>query len=138
MAPLFSRLFSGHDQRVTVEEAYRRTHADHAPALLLDVREQGEWDAGHAPGAVLAPLSGLVAGASLPPGAHGRPLVVICRSGNRSRQAADLLRARGADVVDVKGGMQEWASAGHPVVDGHGHGNGGRGNDGHGNDGTVG
>jgi Rhodanese-related sulfurtransferase len=47
--------------------------------------------------------------------------VVICRSGHRSQQAAKLLAERGADAVDVKGGMNAWAAAGHPVVDERGN-----------------
>lgn len=68
------------------------------------------------PGAVHAPLSALNAGAALPGAAQGRPLVAICRSGMRSRQAAALLTARGAEVADVIGGMRAWAEAGLPVV----------------------
>ncbi|MCQ4211528.1 rhodanese-like domain-containing protein [Streptomyces longispororuber] len=109
-------LFSRDKKRVTVEEAHRRTQGAHAPDVLLDVREHGEWDAGRAPGAVHAPLSALVAGAALPMAAQGQPLVVICRSGNRSQQAAGLLRARGVDAVDARGGMQQWAAAGHSVI----------------------
>jgi rhodanese-related sulfurtransferase len=45
---------------------------------------------------------------------------VICRSGIRSLQAGELLVARGAEAVDVIGGMREWARAGLPVVDGRG------------------
>ncbi|MFI7535814.1 rhodanese-like domain-containing protein [Streptosporangium sp. NPDC049376] len=104
-----------------MEEAHRRTQGSDPRAVLLDVRERSEWDAGHAPGAVYAPLSGLVTGSALPQAAHGSPLVVMCRSGNRSQQAAELLRARGADAVDVKGGMKAWAAAGYPVVDGRGN-----------------
>ncbi|MFJ8971313.1 MULTISPECIES: rhodanese-like domain-containing protein [Streptomyces] len=104
-------------KRVTVEEAQRHTRgAAHAPAVLLDVRERDEWDAGRAPGALHAALSALVAGAALPEAARGRPLVVICRSGNRSQQAVGLLRARGVDAVDVEGGMRQWAAAGYSVV----------------------
>lgn len=103
-------------RRVTVEEAQRHTRGAHAPAVLLDVRERDEWDAGRAPGALHAPLSALVAGAALPEGSQGRPLVVICRSGNRSQQAVGLLRARGVDAVDVEGGMKRWAAAGYSVV----------------------
>ncbi|MFS0697972.1 rhodanese-like domain-containing protein [Streptomyces nitrosporeus] len=109
-------LFSRDKKRVTAEEAHRRTRGADAPAVLLDVRERGEWDAGRAPGALHAPLSALAAGEALPQAAQGRPLVVICRSGNRSQQAVELLRARGVDAVDVKGGMRQWARAGHPVV----------------------
>ncbi|MFB7337560.1 rhodanese-like domain-containing protein [Streptomyces adustus] len=114
-------LFSQGEKRVTVKEAHRHTQGAHAPAVLLDVRERGEWDAGRAPGAMHAPLSALVAGAALPQAAQGRSLVVICRSGNRSQQAVELLRARGADAVDVKGGMQQWAGAGYSVLDGSGN-----------------
>ncbi|MCW5253502.1 rhodanese-like domain-containing protein [Streptomyces sp. SHP 1-2] len=112
--------FSRDKKRVTVEEARRRTRGADAPDVLLDVRERGEWAAGRAPGAVHAPLSALVAGAALPKAALGRPLTVICRSGNRSRRAAELLRARGAEAVDVRGGMERWAAAGYPVVGGSG------------------
>ncbi|WP_328500489.1 rhodanese-like domain-containing protein [Streptomyces sp. NBC_00457] len=110
--------------RVTVQEAAARTgHGNGIAAesdaddVLLDVREPYEWQAGHAPGAVHLSLSALVAGAGLPAEAQARPLIVICRSGNRSRQAAELLAARGAEAVDVIGGMRDWAGAGLPVVD---------------------
>ncbi|MFI1356303.1 rhodanese-like domain-containing protein [Streptomyces sp. NPDC020898] len=101
--------------RITPAEARALMGAD-GTAVLLDVRETEEWAAGHAPGAVHAPLSALNAGASLPGSAQGRPLVAICRSGMRSRQAAALLTARGAEVADVIGGMRAWAEAGLPVV----------------------
>ncbi|MFI8361683.1 rhodanese-like domain-containing protein [Streptomyces sp. NPDC085612] len=122
--------------RVTPAHAHQRTAgaartdaavgsaADaHAPAdgargdaVLLDVRERAEWNAGHAPGAVHAPLSSLLGGAALPVAAQDRPLVVICRSGRRSRQAVGLLTGRGAEAVDVEGGMIAWAAAGLPVL----------------------
>ncbi|PZH10804.1 sulfurtransferase [Streptomyces sp. NTH33] len=114
-------LFRRGEGRVTVDEAHRRTQGADAPAVLLDAREQGEWNAGHAPGAVHAPLSRLTAGSALPSAARGRPLVVICRSGNRSQRAARLLAERGVEAVDVKGGMSAWAAAGHPVVDERGN-----------------
>ncbi|MFI9470874.1 rhodanese-like domain-containing protein [Streptomyces sp. NPDC052492] len=110
---------NGH--RVTVDEARSRTHGDQADAVLLDVREEPEWTAGHAPGAVHVPLTELLLGATLPAEAQGRPLVVICRSGHRSSHAARLLAERGARAVDVEGGMNAWAAAGHPVVDERGN-----------------
>ncbi|WP_237545451.1 rhodanese-like domain-containing protein [Streptomyces sp. SID1046] len=111
-------LFRRGPARVTPADARRRTRGE--GAVLLDVRERAEWTAGHAPGAVHAPLSALLAGSGLPPAAQGRPLVVICRSGHRSRQAARILSERGAQAVDVKGGMNTWSAVGLPVVDGHG------------------
>lgn len=104
--------------RVTPAEALRRT-ADGA-AVLLDVRETSEWKAGHAPGAVHLPLSRLATGQSLPASAAGRSVVVICRSGHRSRQAARILAGRGTEAVDVTGGMTAWAAEGLPVLNRHG------------------
>ncbi|WP_326617808.1 rhodanese-like domain-containing protein [Streptomyces decoyicus] len=103
-------------RRLTPEQAHQRA-AGHDGVVLLDVREPHEWQAGHAPGAVHAPLSELVAGGELPVTARSRPLVVICRSGQRSQQAAKLLAKRGARATDVKGGMRAWADAGLRVVD---------------------
>jgi rhodanese-related sulfurtransferase len=114
-------LFRPNGLRVTVDEARSRTSGDQPGAVLLDVRERPEWTAGHAPGAVHVPLTKLVAGATLPTEAEGRPLVVICRSGHRSQQAAKLLVERGAQAVDVEGGMNAWAAAGQPVVDERGN-----------------
>ncbi|MEV7018746.1 rhodanese-like domain-containing protein [Streptomyces sp. NPDC093991] len=114
-------LFRRHGPRVTVDEARSRTGGDRPEAVLLDVREKPEWAAGHVPGAVHVPLTKLVAGAPLPAEARGRPLVVICRSGHRSQQAAKLLAGRGARAVDVEGGMKSWTAAGHPVVDERGN-----------------
>nr|WP_256122743.1 rhodanese-like domain-containing protein [Streptomyces sp. LUP47B] len=101
--------------RITAEEAHERTEAE---AVLLDVREHAEWAAGHAPGAVHAPLSELVCGGRLPRAAEDRPVVTICRSGKRSREAAGLLAARGVDAVDVLGGMRAWVEAGLAVMEG--------------------
>ncbi|MFI0779421.1 rhodanese-like domain-containing protein [Streptomyces sp. NPDC021212] len=114
-------LFRRNGPRVTVDEARSRTSGDRPDAVLLDVREKPEWTAGHAPAAVHVPLTKLVAGGTLPAEAEGRPLVVICRSGHRSQQAAKILAERGVQAVDVEGGMNAWAAAGHPVVDERGN-----------------
>ncbi|MFF2009562.1 rhodanese-like domain-containing protein [Streptomyces sp. NPDC058195] len=114
-------LFNRSAPRLSVDEARNRTGGERPEAVLLDVREKTEWQAGHAPEAVHAPLTGLAAGAALPAAAQGRPLVVICRSGQRSQRAAKLLAERGADAVDVKGGMNAWAAAGFPVIDERGN-----------------
>ncbi|MFF9815160.1 rhodanese-like domain-containing protein [Streptomyces sp. NPDC014006] len=100
--------------RLTPELAHQQT--SDGTAVLLDVRETPEWNAGHAPGALPLPLSRLVAGASLPAAAQGKPVVTICRSGHRSRQAAKLLEERGVQAKDVTGGMTAWVRAGLPVT----------------------
>lgn len=87
-----------------------------ADAFLLDVRERDEWAAGHAPDAVLVPmteLAGRVAELPLDTRIH-----VICRSGNRSGYVTRWLRAHGVDAVNVAGGMIAWAQGGRPVVPG--------------------
>ncbi|MGQ4450092.1 rhodanese-like domain-containing protein [Streptomyces griseus] len=114
-------LFNRKTPRLSVHEARGRTGGERSESVLLDVREKPEWRAGHAPDALHAPLTGLAAGGALPASARGRALVVICRSGHRSRQAAKLLAERGADAVDVEGGMNAWAAAGYPVVDERGN-----------------
>ncbi|WP_031089186.1 rhodanese-like domain-containing protein [Streptomyces sp. NRRL WC-3549] len=114
-------LFDHQVPRLSVAEARSRTAGEQHGAVLLDVREEAEWGAGHVPGAVHVPLSGLVEGVALPASAQGRALVVICRSGRRSQQAAHLLAELGLDAVDVEGGMNAWAAAGYPVVDERGN-----------------
>ena len=82
-------------------------------ALLLDVREDAEWAAGHVPGATHIPLGTLAARASELPG--GTPIMVICRSGNRSQEGRDILLAAGlTEVSSVDGGAKAWRAAGLP------------------------
>ena len=74
-------------------------------AVLLDVREQDEWDAGHAPGAVHLPMTELAARLDEVP--DGDPVYVICRSGGRSARVTAYLNQQGWDSVNVLGGMGE-------------------------------
>ncbi len=83
-------------------------------ALLLDVREPDEWQAGHAPGAVHIPLGELGARAGELP--RDTRIVAVCRSGQRSNRAAAALRQSGLDAANLAGGMQAWAAAGLDVV----------------------
>ena len=81
-------------------------------AWLLDVREDDEWIAGHAPGATHIPLGQLGArGAEVP---RDETIYVICRSGARSARAAFALNESGWSAVNVGGGMQDWAAAAGP------------------------
>jgi rhodanese-related sulfurtransferase len=86
-------------------------------AFVLDVREPSEWEAGHIPDATLIPLGQLSSRVSEVP--TDQPVVIICRSGNRSAQARDLLRNAGyTNVTSVAGGMNNWQSQGLPTVTG--------------------
>jgi rhodanese-related sulfurtransferase len=76
-----------------------------AGAVLLDVRENDEWTAGHA-----QRLDELAS--ALPE----RPVRVVCRSGGRSARVTAYLTQAGWDAVNVEGGMQAWAAAGRPMV----------------------
>ena len=85
---------------------------DRREAVLLDVREPAEWIAGHAPQAVHLPLAQVTAQAA----PQGATVIAVCRSGQRSGRAADLLAAAGVAVHNLAGGMGGWARAGLPVV----------------------
>jgi rhodanese-related sulfurtransferase len=83
-------------------------------AYLLDVREDDEWVAGHAPTAVhirLGDLNGRTA--ELP---SGKEIYVVCRSGARSDYAAQGLSAAGWKAINVSDGMTGWAVAGLEMI----------------------
>lgn len=82
-------------------------------AVLLDVREDDEWAAGHAPGAVHVPLGEVTEAAGR---LTGEQVLTVCRSGGRSAKAAEALSAAGVEVRNVAGGMSSWAADGLPVV----------------------
>ena len=67
----------------------------HDDAVMLDVREQDEWDAGHAPGAVHIPLGELPSRLGELPDSDAGMLAVICRGGGRSSRAVAWLVAAG-------------------------------------------
>lgn len=85
-------------------------------AFVIDVREPNEYVEGHVPGAQLVPLSTVINHVAEFP--RDRRIYVICRSGNRSLGATDLLNRLGFDAVSVAGGTVAWASQNLPVVTG--------------------
>lgn len=100
---------------ISVQEADAKTRDG---ALLVDVREDEEWDAGHAPDAVHVPLGELNDAklAELDEQRGDGALIFICRSGNRSGQAAAAAQSAGlSDVASVAGGMGDWVAAGLPL-----------------------
>ncbi|MGY1452848.1 rhodanese-like domain-containing protein [Streptomyces sp. SS8] len=95
-------------------QRFAEAHA--AGALVVDVRDRGEYRTGHVPGARPAPLSLLpLKPAELP---RDRPVYVICQSGGRSTQATALLRGVGYDAHSASGGTAAWTDAGRPVATG--------------------
>ena len=89
-----------------------------AGSAASDIREQGEWDAGHAPGAVHIPMSQLPARVDeLAPFLDGdEPLVITCRSGGRVQRVMPWLARQGYEVANMTGGMRAWHAAGKPMV----------------------
>jgi hydroxyacylglutathione hydrolase len=82
--------------------------------VVLDVRAEGEWSAGHIPGSLNLPLGNLEQRLDEIP--RDRNLIVHCQTGARASMAASLLRARGfPDVRVFPGGFAEWRAAGLPV-----------------------
>lgn len=90
--------------------------------FLLDVRENDEWEAGHAEGALHIPMSEFVAryGELIEAAPADGKVYVLCRVGGRSAQVTQYLVQQGVDAVNVAGGMQAWEAAGRPVSDGKG------------------
>jgi rhodanese-related sulfurtransferase len=96
---------------ISVEEAYTRYQNGD---FVLDVRTQQEWDEFHAPNSTLIPLDQLPSRLNEVP--QDREIVVVCRSGNRSQQARDILLNAGfKQVTSMTGGLNEWRSKGYPV-----------------------
>ena len=80
---------------------------------IVDVREAYEWEAGRIEEAVHVPLNELMAGRG-PDLDPERPVVAVCRSGNRSELATLMLQARGFEAYNLVGGMEGWARQGLP------------------------
>ena len=98
---------------LTPAEAAALLKGPDAP-LLIDVREESEWNEVHIPGAMLIPFSHFVARQEEIPA--GRALIMQCRSGGRSGQAALALRTAGrTNVANLAGGITDWEAAGLPV-----------------------
>ena len=81
---------------------------------VLDVREQDEWNEGHVPGAHHIPLGELEN--RIDAVEDGSRVFVVCRSGKRSLQGADILESNGIDAVSVAGGTLGWIHSGREVI----------------------
>lgn len=83
--------------------------------LLIDVREDEEWEDHRIDGAILMPMSEF--DSADVPDAQGRPIVIMCRSGRRSEAVArKLLREGVTDVFNLEGGILAWEEASFAVI----------------------
>lgn len=82
--------------------------------VLIDVREQWEYDEAHIPGITLIPMSEIENRLSEIP--QDKTVIMTCRSGNRSGQVTNFLRANGYDNIHtMAGGILAWQQAGFEV-----------------------
>lgn len=87
---------------------------ERADVLLIDVREQAEYDAGHIPGITLIPMGDIANRLAEIP--KDKTVVVSCQSGRRSNQVATFLQEQGyTNIHDLQGGFSAWQQAGLPV-----------------------
>lgn len=99
---------------VTADEVYKMLSLS-KDYFILDVRSKEEFDSGHIEGAYLIPVSELENRLQELP--QDKPVIVYCRSGNRSTSAANILLEKGfKEIFNMTGGITEWQSKGFPTV----------------------
>jgi molybdopterin/thiamine biosynthesis adenylyltransferase/rhodanese-related sulfurtransferase len=99
-----------------IDATQARELVERGEPLVLDVREQSEWDEGHIPGAVHVPRGHLESRIERTSPDPARPIVVYCSAGNRSAFAAKTLGELGyEDVTSLAGGFTDWKRNGFPV-----------------------
>lgn len=101
-------------REVNVAQAYEMYQQD--DVFVLDVRTQQEWDEYHAPNTTLIPLDQLQARINEVP--KDKEILIVCRSGNRSQEARDILLAAGYNATSMSGGLLDWRANGYPVESG--------------------
>ena len=107
-------------REVTVEEVMDQ-QAKGERVVYVDVREEGEWDRGHMPGAVHLGRGVLEVKVDQVFPDKSTPLVLYCGGGNRSALAADVLQVMGyTDVASMSGGWRAWTQAGGESESGRG------------------
>lgn len=99
---------------VTVEEGCEL--AGLASITIIDVRTPAEYDEGHVPDAELVDLNSGSFPAEIGDYDRDAPYLVYCRTGNRSAQAAEIMRELGFEQVWDMGGIVDWEAAGYPVA----------------------
>ncbi|MDZ7838994.1 MAG: rhodanese-like domain-containing protein [Actinomycetota bacterium] len=100
--------------RISVKEVYEDMQKEQPRYFLLDVRTQEEYDYGHLEGTYLIPVNELDQKLDELP--RNKPIVVYCRSGNRSARAAEILVNNGFKQVYDMGGIIDWIAKDYPIV----------------------
>jgi len=95
---------------ISVDQAYQMYQQG---AFVLDVRTVEEWNEYHAPNTTLIPLDQLPSRLNELP--KDKQIVVVCRSGNRSREGRDILLAAGFQATSMAGGLKDWYAKGYPI-----------------------
>jgi rhodanese-related sulfurtransferase len=117
-SPEFLKLVQDARSRVkecTVADVLQRIAA-RDKFVLVDVREESEWAAGHAPGAVHMSKGVIERDVETKVPDRATPLVLYCGGGFRSALAADNLQKMGyTNVISMDGGWRGWTQAGLPV-----------------------
>jgi rhodanese-related sulfurtransferase len=106
-------------QRVpeTTVHELRELHASGEPIVLVDVREQNEWNLGHIPGAIYIGRGVLESSVEQRIPREAR-VVLYCQSGNRSALAGQTMLELGyANVMSLAGGWRDWVGSGGEVAD---------------------
>jgi rhodanese-related sulfurtransferase len=97
---------------VSVQQAHDQL--ENGTAVMVDVREPDEIAESAVAGTIDIPLGQLEARAGEIP--TGKPVLVFCRSGNRSQEGTAILAAKGYDASSVEGGIIAWQDAGLPTT----------------------
>jgi rhodanese-related sulfurtransferase len=101
---------SGLARDISVDEAYQMYQGG---TFVVDVRTQEEWDEYHVPNTTLIPLDQLPNRLNEIP--KDKEIVVICRSGNRSKEGRKILLDAGYNATSMTGGVKEWYAKGYPI-----------------------
>lgn len=102
---------------LSIDLATARADVDAGRALLIDIRERDEHATGVAARAMLIPMSELGTRLNEVPQDAAQPVLLICRTQNRSAQVVQVLKQRGwHNLRYVVGGMSMWAHQGWPMV----------------------
>lgn len=100
----------------TISATEGKQMLDGGDAILVDVREQSEYNEGHISGAVLLPLGQIESRAAATLANKKAKIIVYCRSGRRSAEAAKKLADMGYSNIYDMGGIQDWIKAGYETV----------------------